>query len=259
LEEQDYRYGHAESSHSPSNGISAINTTTVLSDFNGNTSDDGTSLYSYDEENRVVQVTAKSTHAVLGRYKYDALGRRVSKIDNFGVQTLLYYDNWKTIEEQSAARMTQATYVFGNNVDEALTMDRGGQAFYYHQNSLWSVYALSDAAGTAREGYSYDAYGFQTVHLPGPDGILWTAADIILPGAKSAYGNPFLFTGQRYDPESALHYYKDRYYDVAKGRFLQRDSQGYVDGMNLYEYVAGRPTFYTDPYGKNKIIRCAGL
>jgi RHS repeat-associated protein len=245
--------------HSPSNEISAINTTAILSDFDGNTSDDGAALYSYDEENRLVHVTAKSTHAVLAQYQYDALGRRVSKVDNFGVQTLFYYDNWKTIEEQSAAGVTQATYVFGNNLDEALSMNRGGQPFYYHQNTLWSVYALTDSTGTAVEGYSYDAYGFQTVHLPGPDGVLWTADDVILPGAKSAYGNPFLFTGQRYDPESGLHYYKARYYDVSKGRFLQRDSLGYVDGMNLYEYVGDRPTFYTDPYGKSKVLKCAGL
>ena len=59
--------------HGPSNEITKINTTPVQSDFNGNTSDDGTQLYSYDEENRLVQVQAKSTHAALGQYQYDAL------------------------------------------------------------------------------------------------------------------------------------------------------------------------------------------
>jgi hypothetical protein len=38
-------------------------------------------------------------------------------------------------------------------------MDRAGQTFYYHQNTLWSSYALSDSTGTGVEGYSYDAYG----------------------------------------------------------------------------------------------------
>ena len=100
--------------------------------------------YSYDEENRLYQGDAIKSANVLGQYQYDAFGRRVSKIDNFGVQTFYYYDGWRTIEEQSSAGVTQATYVFGNYLDEALTMDRGGQTYYYHQNTLWSVFALSD-------------------------------------------------------------------------------------------------------------------
>jgi RHS repeat-associated protein len=235
--------------HSPSNEILSINTTPVVSDFNGNTSDDGTNLYSYDEENRLVQVSAKSTHAVLGQYQYDAFGRRVAETDNFGVKTLFYYDGWRTVEEQSSTGVTQATYVFGNYLDETLTMDRSGQAFYYHQNSLFSPYALSDSAGNGVEGYSYEVYGYQTLHLPGPDGKLWTADDVVLPGAKSSHGNPFLLTGQRYDPETGLLYYRARNYDPLKGRFLQRDPLESLIRPNLYEYVLDRPTRYTDPDG----------
>src|SRR5208283_4493573 len=163
-----------------------------------------TNSYSYDEENRLIQATVKAMHSILGRYQYDASGKRVSRIDNFGVQTFYYYDGWRTVEEQSSTGVTQATYVFGNYLDEALTMDRTGEPspLYYHQNALWSTYALSDSTGTGIEGYSYDAYGYQTVILPGPDGVLWTADDVILPGAKSSYGNPFLFTAQRLDPET---------------------------------------------------------
>ena len=110
--------------HSPSNEITGINGSPILSDNNGNTSDDSANLYSYDEENRLVEVAVKSSGTVLGQYQYDPFGRRVSKIDNFGVQTFYYYDGWRTIEEQSSAGVTQATYVFGNYLDEALTMDR---------------------------------------------------------------------------------------------------------------------------------------
>jgi RHS repeat-associated protein len=235
--------------HSPSNEIAKINGTFILSDNNGNTTDDGTNLYSYDEENRLVKVTAKVGGAVLGRYQYDAFGKRISKIDNFAVQTLFYYDGWRTIEEQSSG-VTQATYVFGNYLDEVLTMDRGGATYYYHQNALWSVMALSDSTGKALEGYSYDAYGYQTVHLPGPDGILWTSDDILLPGAKSSVGNPFLFTGQRYDPETGLLYYKARHYSTFFGRFMQRDPMDYRAGdINLYEYVKDNPVNHTDPSG----------
>src|SRR5271165_4868630 len=131
-------------------------------------------------------------------------------------------------------------------------MDRVSEPgpFYYHQNALWSASALSDTTGTGVEGYSYGAYGYQTVILPGADGMLWTADDNILPGAKSSYGNPFLFTEQRYDPESGLLYYKNRYYYSFLGRFVQRDPLDYAAGPNLYEYVQSRPTYQTDPVGE---------
>jgi RHS repeat-associated protein len=197
-------------------------------------------------------VQAKTTHVVLGQYQYDAFGRRVSKIDNFGVQTLFYYDGWRTIEEQSVAGVTQATYVYGNFLDEPLTMNRSGQSFYYHQNSLNTIFALSNSSGNGIEGYSYDAYGYQTIVLPGADGMLWTADDVLLPGGKSSYGNPFLFTAQRYDPETGLLYYKQRYNSTVMGRFFSRDPKEYLDGFNLYAYVGDSPTTTVDPLGLDK-------
>jgi len=36
------------------------------------------------------------------------------------------------------------------------------------------------------------------------------------------------------------------------GRFVQRDREGYIDGMSLYEYVASEPVGYVDPSGLKK-------
>jgi RHS repeat-associated protein len=65
----------------------------------------------------------------------------------------------------------------------------------------------------------------------------------------SAIGNPYLYTGQRWAPETENHYYKNRYQRPSLGRFISRDSQGYVDGMNEYEYVRSHPNWYLDPVG----------
>ena len=68
-------------------------------------------------------------------------------------------------------------------------------ALYYHQNTLWSTYALTDSSGDGVEGYYYDAYGYQTVVTPGPDGKLdFDSDDGYAPGARSSVGNPFTFT-----------------------------------------------------------------
>jgi RHS repeat-associated protein len=36
---------------------------------------------------------------------------------------------------------------------------------------------------------------------------------------SSVVGNPFMFTGRRYDPETGLYYYRARYYAPYIGRF----------------------------------------
>ena len=40
---------------------------------------------------------------------------------------------------------------------------------------------------------------------------------------------------------------RTRPYDPITGRFPVRDSQGYVDGMNLYEYERSNPVTGLDP------------
>jgi RHS repeat-associated protein len=67
--------------------------------------------------------------------------------------------------------------------------------------------------------------------------------------AHSAIGNPYLFTGRQLDEEAGLYFYRARYYDTIKGRFLQHDPDGYRDGWNLYEYVKDSPMNAVDPRG----------
>ena len=66
---------------------------------------------------------------------------------------------------------------------------------------------------------------------------------------QSAVGNPYLYTGREYDPESGLYFYRARHYDPVTGRFLQRDPLGYVDGLSAYEYGRGAPSTRIDALG----------
>jgi|GEM_PF-1972828 len=174
------------------------------------------------------------------QFKYDALGRRVAKVGPNGTTRYLY-DGLRVIAEQDQAGATLATYVYGAELDEVLTMQRGGHTYYYHRNSLGSVVALSDESGNVVERYTYDAYGAATVQDS-------RGGSQIHP---SSVGNPYLFTGQRYDAETGLYDYRARAYDPARGRFLQRDPSGYTDGLNLYTYTRDNPLNFIDPTGRN--------
>ncbi len=204
-----------------------------LHDANGNLTSDGTKTFTYDYENRLVSVSPGGI-----AYKYDPLGRRIEK-NVSGTITRYFFDGSRVIEERDGSDVVVATYVFGIWIDEILTMERGGNTYYYyHQNSLGSVAAVTDSAGVVVERYEYDAYGNASVF----DGSY-------TPLIGSAIGNPYMFTGREYDIETGFYYYRARYYDPAWGRFLQRDPLGYVDGMNLYEYVRGNTLNWTDPDG----------
>jgi RHS repeat-associated protein len=242
--------------HGPANELLTDNGSNYVYDANGNLTQDNTCKYAYDGENRLIQVQRLADTAIVGQYVYDALSRRVAKIaDPASVPStnFYFYDQSRIIEEQSISGTTLATYTYGNYVDEVLTMDRAGQTYYYHQNALWSTLALSDSTGAVVERYAYDVYGYVTVldasYVPRSLNSWGTP--------HSAATNRFLFTGRELDEETGLHFYRARYDDDGKGRFLQRDPLEYVDGMNLYEYVRSKPTHFTDPSGR--VIVCAGV
>jgi len=214
--------------HDVVNEITAIDDVALRYDGNGNLIEDARFRYDYDEENRLIRATRRSDAVVVGEYRYDALGRRVVKVAD-ATETRYFYDDARLIEEQDSSGATRSTFVYGNNIDEVLTRSSGGQTIFYHQNALWSVVAVTDESGAVLERYAYDAYGCAST--------------------SSAVGNPFFFTGRQLDEETGLYFYRARYYDCSKGRFLQRDPIEYGSGMNLYEYALGNPTRYVDPNG----------
>jgi len=108
---------------------------------------------------------------------------------------------------------------------------------------LYSPVALLSGWATVLERYEYDAYGEPTI---------WDAA-FSAKRAGSTYGNPYMFTGRWVDfldgGSLKIQYNRNRYYDYYMGRWFTQDPIGYVDGMNLYEYVRGNPCAHNDPFG----------
>jgi len=109
---------------------------------------------------------------------------------------------------------------------------------------LGSVVALSDVNNVLVERYAYDVFGRPTLRDANGAAI-----------DESGLGNPYLFTGRRYDVEAGLYYYRARYYDYYAGRFLQPDPIGYDDGLNMYAYVGNGPLIWVDPLGLSRFWR----
>ena len=63
------------------------------------------------------------------------------------------------------------------------------------------------------------------------------------------YGNTIGFSSYVYNVHTELYLVRFRCYDTALGRWIERDPLGYIDGMNVYEYVRGQPLTAVDPYG----------
>ena len=200
-------------------------------DENGNLLNDDKHTYVYNFNNKLIAVDG-----TVGQYAYDAFGRRISKTTAEGT-TNYYYVGDQMVEEYVDNTLS-ASYLYGNNIDEALQMTKGENRYYYHINHLGSTLALTNDEGALTERVAYGVYGEPTF------------SDVLGSNiARSSVGNTILFTGREYDYESGIYYFRARSLHPQIGRFMQHDPLMYVDGMNDYTYVINSPLIYLDNYG----------
>jgi len=238
--------------------------------------DDGFYTYNYDCENHLTDVNDINDQKVasyvydveVATFDYDALGRRIRKVDSKASETTLYYYNedWQVLAEYDGSGVFQKMNVFGNYIDELLYR-RGtflpSRRFYVHDHLYSPVVSIAADGTTVSERYEYDAYGHCTIWDYNFTTQRTEPADTVI------YPNPYLFTGRRIDyldgGNLPLMYYRNRSYDTYTGRFLQHDPLGinpnggylnpfmpffqYTDGMNLYNYVENNPIIFVDPFG----------
>ena len=101
-------------------------------DNNGNLTDDGTYLYYYDCENRLIDVNDSSDNTIVS-FAYDAFGRRVSKTvhDNPDVVTRYCYDGDQVIAEYDGSGNLLKFYIYGPGIDEPVMIYNVSAASIY--------------------------------------------------------------------------------------------------------------------------------
>lgn len=178
-------------------------------DANGNLTSDGEHLYGYDALGRLDEVRRAKDNALVSRYAYDALGRRVRKTVH-GKAVDVAFNGWNEIGEYND-KQPVVEFVNGSSLDQRLALVENGELSFLHTDRLGSVVGITNGEGKLTDAYTYDPYGRR----------------YLIEGTGSANTkNPFAYTGRILD-ETGLMQYRQRYYHPLMGRFTSMDPLGY--------------------------------
>jgi RHS repeat-associated protein len=238
-------------------------------DLDGNLTTDGRWQYTWDGENRLVQMIANPNISVpTGArlklvFEYDAKGRRTRKqVYTWNTGTSSYnstvsidlkflYDGWNLLAELNGANSLQRAYLWGSDLSRSMQGAGGvggliamkssvGGAHFAAYDGNGNVMALVDAAlGTYSARYEYGPFG-ELLRATGPQ-------------AKT---NPFRFSTKIADDEGDLVYYGHRYYMPSSGRFLNSDPVHEIAfQLALVESGRWKPSLHAPDHERYTFVR----
>lgn len=209
-------------------------------------------LYEWDHRNRLVSVTYVDRDFEITQqkivYTYDAFDRRISKaVDTDGdgdFDTKEYYlwddgagnvlmDFMDADGDGVGSAVLAKRYLHGDAVDQIFAQENvaegindADRVLWFAQDNLNSVRDVIDNEGNVINRIDYDAFG-NILSVTDP-----SQSDI-----ETDLATRFLFTGQEWDADLGLYYYKARLYDPLTGQFISRDPMGFDAGdANLYRW-----------------------
>ena len=207
-------------------GVQGGPSASPVCDANGNCTSDGTNSYSYDADNRLIEIDYPGS-GNNSQFTYDAGGRLVKIVESTGGSTtstrqFVCCGLNKCEELDGIGALTKEFFSYGQ-IDSSTE-------YFYVRDALGSVELMTDNTSTIQCQSSYDPFGRRTE---------------ILQSVPSDFGYAGYFVHNR----SGFSLTLARVYSPSLGRFLQRDPMAEIAGTNLFAYVGNTPSTKVDPTG----------
>jgi RHS repeat-associated protein len=235
-------------------------TETFTHDADGNLTQDGRWTYTWDGENRLIEMKRESATPAGARlrlvFEYDHQGRRIRKqfyTHNgsswiLGSDIAFAYDGWNLVAELNAASSNTRLRTYHWGLDLSGTEQGPGGV-----GGLWLV--TDHTSGTVYHWPVYDGNGNVAALVAQANGSLSARyeyspfGETLRATGSMAKQNPFRFSTKYTDNETGLLYYGYRYYDPVTGRWPNRDPIGERGGANLHGIVDNNPITKWDLLG----------
>ena len=208
------------------NQYTQVNTEELQYDADGNLIHEAQRTYSYDSENRLLEVVDAVTGTETNTF--DFTGKRVQtnstsySYDPHGLASI--------IAEYDGSNTTQAWYVYGYGLSARI--EPSGSISYYGFDRQGHTRIITNQSGSVINSYAYKAFG----------GIRSEVETVENP---FKYGAAFGITTDA----NGLLSMRARVYHPELGRFLSPDPAGVQAGPNLYTYASNDPINMNDPAG----------
>ena len=205
-------------------------TTSYAYDERGFLKSRGADTFEYSPRGELLSATVGGTTVT---YRYDALGRRVARVQGNQVTQYLYGDPGNAM--RVTATRSEAGVLTTYHYDDdgfVYAFVRNGARFFVGTDQVGSPRVVTNASGVVQTVRSYDAYGN------------------LVSESAPAFDLPIGYAGGLDDRVTGLVRFGYRDLDTASGRWTARDPALYDGGQaNLYTYVGGDPVSHHDPLG----------
>jgi RHS repeat-associated protein len=190
----------------------------------------GADTFHYDARGELLSATVGATTVA---YRYDALGRRVARVQGGQATQYLYGDPGNplrvTASRSPAGALTTYHY---DDAGSLYAFERGGQRYFVGTDQVGTPRVVVDAGGSVQDVRDYDAFGN------------------LVSDSQPGFDLPIGYAGGLEDRVTGLVRFGFRDLDTAAGRWTARDPALYDGGQaNLYAYVGSDPVSQRDPTG----------